>query len=161
MIQQSPVDPVTVVDIISAASPILAALVAVSGVVATIVLTNRRERERSLQDRKTQLQLRLRDERISAYKKFLIATGGVPETEEDMQKIVEAYTEVELVISTDYLAILGQRVWGKQGSLRASWNRYSKDKTEENRRAVLDASSEAMDYREDFLDLVRKELEIK
>lgn len=159
MIQQSPVDPVTVVDIISAASPILAALVAVSGVVATIVLTNHRERERSLQDRKTQL--RLRDERISAYKKFLIATGGVPETEEDMQKIIEAYTEVELVISTDYLAILGQRVWEKQGSLRASWNRYSKDKTEENRQAVLDASSEAMDYREDFLDLVRKELEIK
>lgn len=73
---------------------------------------------------------------------------------------VESLT-LAVVISTDYLAILGQRVWGKQGSLRASWNRYSKDKTEENRRTVLDSSSEAMDYREDFLDLVRKELGIK
>ena len=77
-------DPTTWLGVFTAISPLLAALLAISGVIATIYFTNSRERglardrqehERLLKDAELEAAhaARLRDERIAAYRKLLVA----------------------------------------------------------------------------------------
>jgi hypothetical protein len=84
--------PTTLLDVLAPVSPLLAALIAIGGVIGTIIFTNRWERDRQEQERllaqdrqeherllkQTELDsahsTRLRDERIAAYRRLLAAT---------------------------------------------------------------------------------------
>ena len=100
-------DPTTWLDVFAALSPFLGALLAIGGVIVTIIFTNRRERDRQKHERlmkDAELEaakvVRLRDERREAYLAFMDVCdqlhGGdhSPEAKADLRKIVEV---VELV----------------------------------------------------------------
>jgi hypothetical protein len=100
-------DPTTWLDVITALSPILGALLAVGGVLLTLRSNNRRERDRQEHERllkDAELEAargaRLRDERREAYLAYMAVCDRIhggdhsPEAKAELRKIVEV---VELV----------------------------------------------------------------
>jgi hypothetical protein len=117
-------DPTTWLDVFTAISPLLAALLAISGVLATIFFTSRRERglardrqehERLLKEAELEAAqaARLRDERIAAYRKLLVATTTSPVdiTREEVFTILEACQEISLLYDSDKLNEAASKVW--------------------------------------------------
>jgi hypothetical protein len=101
-------DPATWLDVITALSPLLGALLAIGGVLLTLRSNNRRERDRQKNERllkekelEAAREARLRDERIIAYRKFLAATTTAHVEREGVAALTEAYAEISLLASTD------------------------------------------------------------
>jgi hypothetical protein len=111
-------EPSAGLDFITALSPILGAVLAIGGVILTIIYTNKRERDRQQHERllkdaelEAQKESRLRDERIAAYRRFLAATTNAHANREGVAAIAAAYSEVSLLASTDEIARVAYGVW--------------------------------------------------
>jgi hypothetical protein len=111
-------EPSAWLDFITALSPILGAVLAIGGVILTIIYTNKRERDRQQHERllkdaelEAQKESRLRDERIAAYRRFLAATTNAHANREGVAAIAAAYSEVSLLASTDEIARVAYGVW--------------------------------------------------
>jgi hypothetical protein len=100
-------DPTTLLDVLAVFSPLLGALIAVGGVIATIIVHKRQEKDRHEHERmlknaelEAAREMRLRDERREAYIAYMAVCdrlhGGdhSPEARAELRKIVEV---VELV----------------------------------------------------------------
>lgn len=103
---------------------------------------------------------RLRDERIASYRKLLAATVHAPTEREHSEQISLAYAEVELVAGSANLARAAKGVWTRYGRVESLGRELKRDPSEEKQREWSKALAAAMDYRESFLDLAKKELGI-
>jgi hypothetical protein len=153
-------DPTTWLDVITGLSPLLGALLAVVGVVATIIFTNRRERDRQEHERllkgaelEAARVARLRDERIAAYRKLLTASTTAHVEREGVQALYEAYEEITLLAGSPELERAAARVWTAYGQTQKEAGRASE--------AFSPALDEARIAREAFLKQAREELGIE
>jgi hypothetical protein len=101
-------EPTTWLDVITGLSPILGAVLAIGGVIASIIYANQRERDRQRHERllkdaelEAQKEARFRDERIAAYRKPLAATTTAHVEQEGVDAISAAYAEISMLASTD------------------------------------------------------------
>ncbi len=140
-------------------SPILGALAAVGGVIATIKYTNQRERDRQEHERKlkdkelaAERQSRLRDEQITAYRRLLAATTTAHTEYEAVENLASAQAEISLLAGSRELA----------GAANAVWVRYAATQEAARKSASAGDFAKALDKarlaREEFLRLARKEL---
>ncbi len=115
----APVDPTTGLDVFPAVAPLLVALIAVSGVVWTVVSNNRRERERQTHERKLkELELdatresRFREERIKAYSTLarLTKTMSLEAPEDPLPAVYEALSQVEILAQDPKLREIGEEL---------------------------------------------------
>jgi hypothetical protein len=152
-------EPTTWLDFFSAASPVLSALVAIGGVLATLWFTNRWQQQRLEHERA----MRLRDERIAVYRKLLTATTKAHPDREAVDELSAAYVEISLLASTDALDQAAAKV-------RDTYARAQRilAKAQNKERAMKNPASferqrlkEAEAARDQFLKLARKELGIK
>lgn len=155
------------VSIIGAAAPLLAALVAVGGVLATILFTNRRERDRQEHERQikeTELaaerEARFRDERIGACRKLLAATTSAHVEREAVAALSEAYAEISLLAEAPELVEAAKRVWVRYGAAQRTADKTNKDPVSTSAGDFAQALSKAEDARHKFLELARKELRV-
>lgn len=154
-------------DVISVASPILAALIAVSGVVITVVSNNHRERSRLEHEQEikqaeldAEREARLRDERIAAYRKFLAATTTAHVDRENVAMISEACAEISLLARTPELASAAMKVWVGYGSTQQIAAKAETDSESFSAADFAQALTKARDATEEFLKLARQELEM-
>lgn len=112
--QAANTDPVAAVEIIRAATPVVSALIALSGVLAGLRHSGRRDdarmkQERELKDRELEATRseRLRDERIRAYTHFITATATTrldqSHYDEEMVRASESVSEVQLLGGSEEL----------------------------------------------------------
>lgn len=160
-------DPAAVAEIIRAASPILGALIALIGVIFSLRQNGRREDARMKNERENkEMELeaahesRLRDERIASYRKLLAATVHAPTERKHSKQIALAYAEVELIAGSADMAHAAKGVWTRYGRVQNLGQRLGRDPSEEKQREWSKALTAAMDYRDSFLDLAKKELGI-
>jgi hypothetical protein len=146
-------------------SPLLAALVAVGGVVATIKYTNQRERDRQEHERElkgkelaAERQSRLRDERIAAYRRLLAATTTAHTEREAVEELAEAQAEISLLAGSPELAHVAEKVWVRYGETQRTADKSKKDPTKTPPGDFAQALNKARLAREEFLGLARKEL---
>lgn len=104
-------------------SPLLAALVAVGGVLATIRYTNRREHDRLEHERA----LRLRDERIGAYCRLIAATTTAHTEREGVEALAAASAEITLLAGSTELEEAAAKVWVRYGKTQETARKMSKD----------------------------------
>jgi hypothetical protein len=153
-------DPTTWLDVITALSPILGALLAVGGVLLTLRSNNRRERDRQEHERllkDAELEAarvaRLRDERIAAYRTLLTALTTAHVEREGVQALYEAYEEITLLAGSPELERAAARVWTAYGQTQKEAGKASE--------AFSPALDEARIAREAFLKQAREELGIE
>jgi len=164
-------DAATWLDGITAISLLLSPFIAISGVLATIFFTNRRERDRQYQERllardrqeherllkEVELEAaratRLRDERIAAYRKLLAASTTAHVEREGIQALYEAYQEITLLAGSPELERAAARVWTAYGQTQKEAGKASPD--------FSPALDDARIAREAFLKLAREELGIE
>jgi FtsZ-interacting cell division protein ZipA len=160
-------DPVTWLDIFAAFSPFLGALIAIGGVIVTIIYTNRRERDRQEHERllkaaelEAQRESRFRDERIAAYRKLIAATTTAHVDRAGVDALVAAQAEISLLASTDEIDQAAAEVklayWQKQ---RISYRETQNLDTPATESAQALRKAEAA--RDRFLALAWEELGIK
>ena len=157
----------TWLDVITAVSPLLGALLAVGGVLATIYWTNRRERDRQQHERllkdaelEAARAARLRDERIAAYGKLLVAVTTAHYDREAVDALGAAYAEISLLSSTDEIARAAEAVWITHGRAQQVSEREKGDPNipSSNYSQALHGAAIARDR---FLRLAHEELGIK
>lgn len=129
-------------------SPLLAAFVAVGGVVATIRYTNQRERHRLEHER----DLRLRDERIGAYRRLLAATTTAHTQSEGVEALAAASAEITLLAGSTELEEAAAKVWVRYGHTQEA------ARTNASAGDFAKALDRARVAREEFRKLARKEL---
>lgn len=135
-------------------SPLLAALVAVGGVIATIRYTNQRERDRLEHERV----LRLRDERIGAYRRLLAATTTAHTEREAVEALAAASAEISLLAGSPELEKAAAKVWLSYGTAQRTAYETKKDPSTTSAGDFAKALDKARIARKEFLELARKEL---
>ena len=153
----APPDPITGLDIFAAVSPLLGALIAVGGVVITVVSNNRRERERL----KNEKENRLRDERIGAYRKLLAATSGAEANREKVASLSEAYSEISLLVGSEELDRAAAQVWVYYGNTHQTGDKMIKNPPQAGASDFAQALHKARIARERFVRLAREELGVE
>ncbi len=146
-------------------SPLLAALVAVGGVIATIRYTNRRERDRQDHERRikdkelsAEREARIRDERIEAYRCLLAATASAHVDEEAMNALAAAIAEISLLGESPALVRAAFKVWVRYGATEKAAREARQGPATGPVQGLTKALTEAAEAREEFLKLARKEL---
>jgi len=171
-------DAATWLDGITAVALLLSPFIAVSGVVATIIYTNRQERDRREQERllardrqeherllkEAELEdakaTRLRDERIAAYRKLLVATTAAHHDRAAVDEIGTASAEISLIASSDEIERAARTVWVSYWRTQKASAREREDPDVPSS-VYSQALSRATDARDRFLTLAREELGIK
>jgi hypothetical protein len=155
-------DAATWLDAISAASPVLSALIAVVGVLATLWFTNLREKQRQEHERKMQLN----NERRQAYATFAQRTSEVYNIEDpsSIPKLREAHAMVEILSESSELletAASLLRMW------RGAWLSARRARDEEEAPDPFDTQSFkiqadlATGLRATFIARAKEEIEVK
>jgi hypothetical protein len=160
-------DPITWLDVFATVSPLLAALLAVSGVLGTIYFSNRREsdrqeHERLLKDAELEAARevrRLRDERIAAYRKLLAATTTAHVDREGVAALATAYAEISLLASTDEIDRAAAEVWVRYGTAQRISDKSKRG--EDTGTDFSQALNKAQTATDKFLTLARAELRVK
>jgi hypothetical protein len=152
-------DPVTGLDFFSAASPVLSALVAIVGVLATLWFTNRWQQQRLEHERA----VRMRDERIAVYRKMLTASTTAHTDRDAVDELSAAYVEISLLASTDALDQAAAKV---RDTYARTQRLYAKAAHKERVRRTPDSlyaqdRKRAEAARDRFLALAREELGIE
>ena len=159
----APSDPITGLDVFAAVSPLLGALIAVGGVVITVVSNNRRERERL----KNEKENRLRDERIGAYRKLLATTATAHRDNDAVRAIAGTYWEISLLTESDGLADAAAEVrkeYAKTARIARQLlkNEKASSVTDSEKRAEYEqAATKAQAATARFLELAREELGVE
>ena len=150
------------------ASPVVSALIAVGGVLASILFTNKREKDRLEHERKTkQVELeaehaaRFRDERINAYRRLLAATTSAHVDREAAAELSEAYAEISLLAGSVELDRAAARVWVMYGKTQKVADKTKKDPESASATDFAQALDKARVAKEKFLELARKELRVE
>jgi hypothetical protein len=165
----------TWLDVFTAFSPFLGALLAIGGVIATIYFTNRREQDRQENERllkNAELEAaqaaRLRDERVAAYRKLVTATTNAHTERDGVNALYEAYVEISLLGGTDDIDRAAAEVWVRYGNTQRIadlMNRDPEPATAGAEQASAGDFSQALNRaeaaRDQFLKLAREELGIK
>jgi hypothetical protein len=158
----------TWLDVFTAFAPLLGAVLAIGGVIATIIYTNRRERDRQEHERllkdaelEAQKQSRFRDERIAAYRKLVTATTNAHTEREGVNALYEAYVEISLLGGTDESDRAASEVWVRYGNTQRIADVMKRDPEQASAADFSQALGRAEAARDRFLDLARKELGIK
>lgn len=149
-------------------SPIISALIAVAGVIATILFTNKRERDRQAHERtlkeaevKATQDTRLRDERIAAYRKLLTAATLAHVDRDAVAELSKVYAEITLLAGSEKLDRAAARVWVAYGHTQKVADRMKKDSKQASAADFAQALDKARIAKEKFLELARKELGVE
>ncbi len=163
----APSDPPSWLEVL-ASSPLAAALIAVLGVIGTIIFTNlrekdRQEHERLLKDAELAAASsgRLRDERIAAYRKMLAATSTAHVNREGVEVLAGTYAEISLLAGSYELSRAAQGVWIEYAKLRRLGVEMEKNPEEASQEDYALASDKADTAQEQFLKLAREELGVE
>jgi hypothetical protein len=116
-------DPITWVQVLAVVSPLVGALIAVSGVIGTIIFTNRRERTRQeherqlardrqeherqlkLEELEDQRQSRLRDERRQVYSEFVASWHSYEDARTRRPRDQEEFVKANLAFQRSFNAL--------------------------------------------------------
>jgi hypothetical protein len=124
--------------------------------VAAIVTAELRDLRRLKQEREG----RLRDERISAYRRLLVATTTAHVDRAGVAALSEAYAEISLLARSDELDSAAARVWTSYENTQKVSARTQKQST--NPSAIFQKSLKRAEADKDqFLQLAREELQVK
>ncbi len=137
-------------------SPLITALAIIAGAFATILYTDRRERSRMEHERS----MRLRDERIAAYRRLLAATTTAHTEREAVEALAAAQAEISLIAGSPELAQAAEKVWVRYGAAQRTADKTKKDPTNTSAGDFAKALTKAEDARDEFLRLAREELEV-
>ena len=124
--------------------------------VVAIVAADWRDRRRLKHER----EMRLRDERIAAYRKLLAATPTAANDREGAAALAAAYAEISLLASTDEMNEVAREVWlGYALTQRIS--EEAKKEGKERGEDYLRASARAHHAKDRFLALAHAELGVE
>lgn len=112
---------------------------------------------------KHEREMRLRDERIAAYRRFLAATANAHANREGVAAMGAAYSEVSLLTSTDEIAHVAYGVWVLYDRAQRIYaNARDKERDAKNPRSLVGKYRyEAEEERVRFLMLAQTELGIE
>jgi hypothetical protein len=136
----------------------------------TLWFTNRREAQRQgheLRLKEKELEAghaaRLRDERITAYRKLLAATTTAHTERESVAALSEAYAEISLLAGSKELDRAAARVWVEYGKTQKVASKKSEDwgPDEDPAADFAQALTRAGEAKNNFLFLARKELQVE
>lgn len=121
---------------------------------ATIWFTNKRERDRLEHERS----LRLRDERIGAYRKLLAATTAAHVEREAVDALAAAHAEISLLAGSPELEKAARKVWAHYGGAQRTADKTKKDPVNRSSKDFAQALDKARISKEEFLEVARREL---
>ncbi len=135
-------------------SPLITALAIIGGAFATILYTDRRERDRMEHERS----MRLRDERIGAYRRLLDATTMAHAEREAVEDLAAAQEEISLLAGSPELTRAASAVWVRYGATQRTADKTKKDPVNTTAGDFAQALDKARIAKEKFLELAREEL---
>ena len=135
-------------------SPLLTALAIIGGAFATIMYTNWRERDRMEHERS----MRLRDERIGAYRRLLAATTTAHTEREAVDALAAAQEEISLLAGSPKLTRAASAVWVRYGATQRTADKTRENPVNTTAADFARALDKARVAKEEFLELARKEL---
>jgi hypothetical protein len=139
-------------------SGVLVGLSASVVAVVAIVAAELRDRRRIKHERES----RLRDERIGAYRKLLVATSTAHVDREGVEALSQAYAEISLLASTDELDRAAARVWTSYGNTQkiAAKSQNPRNPPRAETSLFVQHLRRAEAARDQFLKLAREDLQV-
>lgn len=135
-------------------SPPLSALIAVGGVILTLVVTNRQERNRLKATREERIQ----NERIAAYRQVLAGSANTPTKEDELSALILACSGTELLGGSSDLIANARHL--RMAYLVVFVRREAHARDNIGQREVDSAIADWHQTRQTFLKLSREELEL-
>ncbi len=116
--------------------------------------TDRHERSRMEHERS----MRLRDERIAAYRRLLAATTSAHTEREAVEDLAAAVVEISLLAGSPELTRAADAVWVRYGTTQRTADKAKKDPVNTTAGDYAKALDKARITKEEFVELARKEL---